>query len=251
VGGPELRDFTERLRWIQRKWATQSSDLMQFTGLGGEHLTLALVRPDRYAGLLARMLDEDEFLSPHGVRSLSAAYRGGQSIEVAGTSMSIAYDPGESTLGLFGGNSNWRGPVWMPINMLLVDSLRVYAEGAGRDLRVELPTGSGNRVPLGHVAGEIEHRLIGLFRRGDGGRRPGTPRDHGSGPLWDDHVTFSEYFDGDTGEGLGASHQTGWTALVAHMICTTNGRPNASSPSVPEAMPTEHTPERAEHPVSE
>ena len=249
--GQELHDFTERLRWVQRKWATASSDLMQFTGLGGEHLTLALVRPDRYARLLAHMLDEDEFLSPHGVRSLSAAYRGGQTIDVVGTQMSIAYDPAESTLPLFGGNSNWRGPVWMPINMLLVDSLRVYAEGAGRDLRVELPTGSGHRVPLGHVAGEIEHRLIGLFRRGPDGRRPGAPRDHRSGPLWDDHITFSEYFDGDTGEGLGASHQTGWTALVAHMICTTYGQPNASSPSVPEEVPQKHTSEREEHPVTE
>jgi hypothetical protein len=216
----ELPDFTQRLRWLQRHRPEQTAALI--TSLDeSTHQTLALVDPQRYARLVARLLDEQEFLSPHGVRSLSAAYRNGFTAQVDGAAMTTRYDPGESTSALFGGNSNWRGPVWFPVNVLLADALRTYADGAGRDLRVELPTGSGNRVPLPVVADELEQRLIGLFRPGPDGRRPGDPRDHGDGPLWQPHPTFSEYFHGDTGAGLGASHQTGWTALVAHLICTT------------------------------
>ncbi|HPV91021.1 MAG TPA: glucosidase, partial [Ornithinibacter sp.] len=155
----------------------------------------------------------------HGIRSLSAAYRGGVTLDVAGVSMSVAYDPGESTTRLFGGNSNWRGPVWFPINVLLIDGLRGHARAAGGSAEVEYPTGSGRTRGLGEVADDLEQRLVSLFRPGADGRRPGTPRDHPSGPLWDVHPTFAEYFDGDTGRGCGASHQTGWTALVAHLIC--------------------------------
>jgi hypothetical protein len=181
--------------------------------------TLALVDPQRWARLARRLLDEAEFWSPHGVRSLSAAYRDGGSVDVGGRPLGIEYDPGESRSGLFGGNSNWRGPVWMPVNVLLVDAIRTYADGAGRDLRVELPTGSGTVVDLHAVADELTERLLGLFRPGQDGRRPSDPVDHPGGPLWS-HPTFSEYFHGDTGVGLGASHQTGWTALVAHLVCT-------------------------------
>ncbi len=227
----DLPDFTERLRWLQRAHPGEMDALVVAParhGSGGRHTTLSLVDRTRYERLLSRLLDEGEFLSPHGIRSLSAAYRDGYSTDVAGTTMSIRYDPAESSSGLFGGNSNWRGPVWMPVNALLVDALRTYAAGAGRDLTVEVPTGSGRRLALADVASELEARLIDLFRPGTDGRRPSDPRDHGSGPRWSEHPTFSEYFHGDTGVGLGAAHQTGWTALVAHLICTTPGRPDGS-----------------------
>jgi hypothetical protein len=224
----DLPDFTHRLRWLQTRHPEEMDALVvtpRRDPTRRPHTTLSLLDRARYGRLLTRLLDEGEFLSPHGIRSLSAAYRDGITTDVAGTTMSIRYDPAESTSGLFGGNSNWRGPVWMPVNALLVDALRTYAHGAGRDLTVEVPTGSGRFLPLADVASEIEARLIDLFRPAPDGRRPSDPRDHGSGPLWSEHPTFSEYFNGDTGVGLGASHQTGWTALVAHLICTSPGRP--------------------------
>ncbi|HQK31249.1 MAG TPA: glucosidase [Phycicoccus sp.] len=216
----ELSDVTARVRWLQRR-RPELTDSLLHSGTGmGAMTTLTPLSPDRVDALLRRLFDEGEFLGPYGVRSLSAAYRGGATIDVGGTAMSIAYDPGESSTGLFGGNSNWRGPVWFPINVLLADGLLSYAAGVGSALTVEFPTGSGSRIPLDEAAGRIHDRLIALFRPGPDGRRPGTPRDHPTGPLWDAHPTFAEYFDGDTGRGCGASHQTGWTALVAHLICT-------------------------------
>jgi hypothetical protein len=217
----ELPDFAGRLQWLQQHRPEQTSALVTSRGRDGTHRTFALVDPGRYVSVLERLFDEQEFLSPHGIRSLSAAYRNGFSVVVEGSTMATRYDPGESTSGLFGGNSNWRGPVWFPVNVLLTDALRTYAQGAGADVMVELPTGSGNRVPLSAAADDLEGRLVGLFRPGADGRRPSDPRDRGDGPLWSDHPTFSEYFHGDTGIGLGASHQTGWTALVAHLICST------------------------------
>ncbi len=181
---------------------------------------LALVPPDRYARVLARVLDEQEFLSPHGIRSLSAVYRDQWTMRVGGHDLPIRYCPAESDSGLFGGNSNWRGPIWLPVNALLVDAIRTYAIGAGREIEVELPTGSGRRVDLHAVADDLTERLIGMFRPDATGRRPSQPTDHPDSPLWNAHPTFSEYFDGDSGVGLGASHQTGWSALVAHLICS-------------------------------
>ncbi len=136
--------------------------------------------------------------------------------------LSIHYNPAESDSALFGGNSNWRGPIWMPVNVLLVESIRSYAKGAGHAMQVEFPTGSGNRLDLDVLADELSERLISLFRPGADGRRPSQPGDHPNDELWNVHPTFSEYFHGDTGRGLGASHQTGWSALVAHLICTRN-----------------------------
>ncbi|WP_422934046.1 MGH1-like glycoside hydrolase domain-containing protein [Sinomonas sp. P47F7] len=224
----ELPDFAQNLHWLQRHRADEMGALLRATGAGtnqdgsaggGSRLTLAVLHGERLTRVLARLLDENEFLSPYGLRSLSAAYREPFTVDVAGQPMSIAYLPGESDSGLFGGNSNWRGPVWFPVNVLVADALAVFAEGSGAEVTVEFPTGSGTHVPLGVVARELEGRLVRLFRADDGGRRPSTPRHHPSGPLWDAHPTFSEYFHGDTGAGLGASHQTGWTALVAHLIC--------------------------------
>ena len=221
----ELPDFTERLRWLRRNRPAETDSIFVTTAEGAAQATLMAIPPERHARLLTRMLDEGEFLSPFGIRSLSAAYRGGSTVRLPSGELSITYTPGESDTGLFGGNSNWRGPVWMPVNVLLADALRVYAAGAGAGLRVEFPSGSGTLLDLGEVADQLEGRLVALFRPGPDGRRPSDPRDHLSGPLWSVHPVFSEYFHGDTGVGLGATHQTGWTALVAHLICGGGRKP--------------------------
>jgi len=216
----ELDSYVRRRDWLEE----HRQDLLvrrmivhPDRGRGG---ALGLVPPERYARVLERVLDTAEFLSPHGIRSLSAAYRDSTTVQVGEQELPIQYAPGESDSGLFGGNSNWRGPIWLPINVLLVDAMRTYSEGAGNELEVEVPTRSGRRVSLDDAADDLAERLIGLFRTGPNGRRPSQPHDHPDDPLWNGHPTFSEYFHGDTGEGLGASHQTGWSSLVAHLICT-------------------------------
>jgi hypothetical protein len=213
-----LPDFTARLRWLRRRRPELLDGLL--TDADGDQL-LSLLGADRLRRVLTRLLDEDEFLSPYGIRSLSAVYRTPYSCEVDGQRLSIDYEPGESSTGLFGGNSNWRGPVWFPVNMLLADALRSYGNYFGDALTVELPAGSGTQVTLTQAADELDARLVALFRRGPHGRRPsdGARIESSENPLWNKHITFSEYFHGDTGEGLGASHQTGWTALVAHLLC--------------------------------
>ena len=224
-----LPDFTARLQWLQRRRPDLMGALVSRSGPHGEAADqlLSLVAPDRLVRMLARVFDESEFLSPYGIRSLSAAYRTPLTVDVGGAPLSIDYEPGESTTDLFGGNSNWRGPVWFPVNVLLADALRTHAGVLG-DLTVEVPTGSGRRVSLAAAADEIDRRLIALFRPGPDGRRPsdGARIEAAASPLWREHMTFSEYFHGDTGEGLGASHQTGWTALVAHLICRAAGEPD-------------------------
>ena len=181
---------------------------------------MSLVGPDRLRRILARMLDEDEFLSPHGVRSLSKIHeRHPVSLMLGGHDYSVSYQPGESTTGMFGGNSNWRGPVWFPVNYLMIESLQRFHHYLGAEFTVEMPAGSGQFDDLSGVAAELSRRLIGLFLPGEGGR----PSNGGhvlfdNDPHWRDHVTFYEYFHGDTGKGLGAAHQTGWTALVAKLI---------------------------------
>jgi len=190
---------------------------------------MALVPPERYVRVLQRVLDTAEFLSPYGIRSLSAAYRDSTTVQVGGQKLAIQYAPGESDSGLFGGNSNWRGPVWLPVNVLLVDAMRTYSLGAGNEFQVEVPTGSGHQLSLSGAADDLSERLIGLFRRGPGGRRPSQPHDHPDDPLWNTHPTFSEYFHGDTGEGLGASHQAGWTGLVADLVIRAGSQPGRKS----------------------
>ena len=215
----ELPDFVERFRWLQRRRPELADSLVSARSGGQVVTTLSPITAERLHRLLDRMLDEGEFLGSHGIRSLSAAYRDGVTVSVAGTQMSLRYDSGEGSTRAFGGNSNWRGPIWFPINALLVDALRSHAQGAHEDHVVEYPTGSGQSVPLVEVAHDLEQRLIALFRADADGRRPSAAHDLPRGPLWDEHPTFYEYFDGDTGRGCGASHQTGWTALVAHLIC--------------------------------
>ncbi|MFC6421991.1 MGH1-like glycoside hydrolase domain-containing protein [Ornithinimicrobium tianjinense] len=220
---PDLTDFFDG--WTRRR--PELADALLHTNHRGYSLrTLSMCDKGQWYAVVRHLLDEGEFLSPHGIRSLSAAHREGVEIDLHGKHMSLQYVPGESDSGMFGGNSNWRGPVWMPVNALLVDALRSYGRAAGAGQTVEMPTGSGRRVSLEQVADEIEDRLVGIFRPGPDGRRPSTPRHHPAGPLWDAHPTFSEYFHGDTGAGLGAAHQTGWTALVAHFVCARGGLPN-------------------------
>lgn len=214
----QLPDLLSEVRWLERRDSGLADVLAHHEHHDDNRITMSLVPPERRARLLARMFDEGEFLSPHGIRSLSAAYRTPLTVDVDGADFSVGYVPAESDSALFGGNSNWRGPVWFPINFLLVDALATYAE-ADPSVRMAYPTGSGEQHDLGEITADLMDRMVRLFRPGASGRRPGTPRWYPSGPLWDTHPTFSEYFHGDDGSGLGATHQTGWTALVAYLIC--------------------------------
>ena len=175
----------------------------------------------RLERVLRYILDEGEFLSPYGVRSLSRYHKDHPCIMRSRFGeFRVDYEPGESTTGMFGGNSNWRGPIWMPVNYLLVEALQRYHYFYGDTLRVECPTGSGRMMDLMEVATEIASRLVRLFLPDEQGRRPchGEERRYAADPHWRDLVLFYEYFHGDTGRGCGASHQTGWTALVVRLL---------------------------------
>ena len=196
-------------------------------GLGGEQrLLLALVGPDRLRRLLSRLFDEKEFLSPHGLRALSAYHREHPYVlQVEGITASIDYEPAESTTPLFGGNSNWRGPVWFPLNYLVISALERYYRFFGDDFTVEYPTGSGNRLTLDKVAADLQERLISIFTRGPDGRRPcfGGTSLLQDDPAWRDNLVFAEYFHGDNAAALGAWHQTGWTGIIADVIRRRHG----------------------------
>jgi hypothetical protein len=187
----------------------------------GDRILLSLVSKDRLVRILKRMLDETEFLSDHGIRSLSKYHKEHPfSMDVNGQHFRVGYVPGDSDSGLFGGNSNWRGPIWIAVNFLLIESLLRQHMFYGDSLQVECPTGSGEYMHLGHVAEEIQHRLQHLYTRGDDGRRA---INNGNDkldfdPNWNEYIHFYEFFDGDSGRGLGACHQTGWTGLLAKMI---------------------------------
>jgi Mannosylglycerate hydrolase MGH1-like glycoside hydrolase domain len=186
----------------------------------GLHL-LAIPARERLERVLKYLLDEKEFFSPHGIRSLSAIHREHPfGLKLGGQDLSVRYVPGEAGNDLFGGNSNWRGPIWFPMNYLLIEALERYHLFYGDTLKVECPTGSGRMMTLGEVAQEIGRRLTALFLPGDQGRRPchGEEPRFIDDPNFRDLVLFYEYFHGDTGRGLGASHQTGWTALVSKLF---------------------------------
>ncbi len=201
---------------------------------GHRQLLLSVVTPDQLRRVLTVLLDEEEFLSPGGLRSLSQCYRGHPyELTVGGATSSIDYEPAESTTAMFGGNSNWRGPVWFPLNYLLVECLAAFHDFYGADLQVEYPTGSGAQHDLGAVAADLRRRLISLFLVGPDGRRPcfGGVERLQSDPHWREHVLFNEYFHGDNGAGLGASHQTGWTGVVADLICSRRAEPGKPATS--------------------
>jgi hypothetical protein len=216
-----LPEFTSRTEWFihHSHMASEVVQDMHDPSHSGWRM-LSIVSPDHLRRILTRVLDPSEFLSDHGVRALSR-YHLDHPLEVnlGGAMAELNYEPAESTSGLFGGNSNWRGPVWMPVNYLLVEVLRVYHRYLGADFKVEHPTGSGHLVNLSEVADELAGRLIGLFLD-TAGRRPvfGQYTKFQEDPAWHDLIPFHEYFHGDTGAGLGASHQTGWTGLVADLI---------------------------------
>jgi hypothetical protein len=182
---------------------------------------LALVNPERLRRILTKMLDENEFLSPYGIRSLSKFHEQHPYVFHAdGNEYRVDYLPAESDTGMFGGNSNWRGPVWMPVNVLIIRALWNFYLYYGDNFKIECPTGSGKMMNLFEVGSEITDRLTRIFTRDEHGRRPvnGGTEKFQSDPHWRDHILFYEYFHGDNGAGLGASHQTGWTGLVAKLI---------------------------------
>ncbi len=214
--------FADRLEWFLIHRPDLAGLISRWKEPGaGERRLLALVRGHRMKCLLSRMLDEAEFLSDYGVRALSRYHKDHPyTLYVNGEAHTVAYEPAESRSGLFGGNSNWRGPIWFPVNFLLIESLQKFHYYYGDDFLVEFPTGSGNKMTLWDIAAELSRRLNRLFLRNQDGRRPvfGSVSTFQDDPLWRDHILFHEYFNGDNGAGLGASHQTGWTGLVAKLI---------------------------------
>jgi Glycosyl hydrolase family 63 C-terminal domain len=218
----KVPDFTRRLEWLlsNRPHLANLVSHWEVEGRGHRRL-LSLLRGHRMKCLLRRMLDETEFLSPYGVRALSRHHKENPYVfRVNGDELTVAYRPAESDSGLFGGNSNWRGPVWFPVNYLLIESLQKFHHYYGDDFKVECPTGSGVYLTIEEIADELARRLTRLFLRDESGRRPamGDDAQAQTDPAFRDHVLFHEYFDGDTGRGVGASHQTGWTALVAKLL---------------------------------
>ena len=214
--------FSNRMKWFAENRPDLASLVSRWneTKTPGKHL-ISLLRGYRMKSLLKYMLDENEFLSPHGIRSVSKYYLNNPyNVSVEGIEFSIKYTPAESDSGLFGGNSNWRGPVWMPINYLLIDSLQTFYQYYGDDFKVECPTGSGNFMNLQQVADELYNRLSNLFLRDKDGKRAvfGDYPKIQSDPQFKDYILFYEYFDGDNGRGVGASHQTGWTGLIANCL---------------------------------
>ena len=217
-----LPGFATRLRWVLEHRPDLAGLVSRWFEPGrGERRLLSLLRGHRMKLLLRRLLDETEFLSPFGVRALSKTHEDHPyEFRADGQMLSVKYVPGESGTGMFGGNSNWRGPVWFPVNYLIIESLQKFHHYYGDDFKVECPTGSGNLVTILEAAQEITRRLTRLFRRDAEGRRPGLGRYEKlqRDPHFRDYVLFHEYFHGDTGAGLGASHQCGWTALVAKLL---------------------------------
>jgi hypothetical protein len=187
----------------------------------GERRLLSIANQDMLRSILRFMLDEREFLSPYGIRALSQFHRDNPyRLNVYGVEHRVDYEPGESSTGLFGGNSNWRGPVWLPVNYLLVESLQKFHHYLGDEFKVEFPTGSGTLMNLWDVAGELSRRMTSIFLRDEDGRRPvfGGSEKFRIDPHWRNLILFYEYFHGDSGAGVGASHQTGWTGVVTKLM---------------------------------
>jgi len=217
-----LPEFAGRLQWVMDNRPELAALVSRWHEPGrGERRLLSLLRGHRMKCLLRRMLDPAEFLSDHGVRSLSRIYLAHPyTFECSGREYEVRYTPAESDSDLFGGNSNWRGPVWFPVNYLLIESLHKFHHYYGDDFKIECPTGSGTYLTILEVANELTRRLIGIFVRDSAGRRAvfGGGNRFNQDPHFRDYVPFHEYFDGDTGRGVGASHQTGWTGLVAKLL---------------------------------
>jgi mannosylglycerate hydrolase MGH1-like protein len=223
---PEIVDrlpgFKRRMQWFidNHPDMPEHIETTQRSARGVRRL-LSLVGRRQLRRVLERMLDESEFLSSYGVRALSRFHADfPYEVVVNGHVSRVTYEPAESSTGVFGGNSNWRGPIWFPVNFLLIESLQKFHHYYGEDFKVECPTRSGNETDLWQVAAELSRRLIRIFLRAKDGRRPvaGGAEIFNDDPHWKDLVLFYEYFHGDNGAGVGASHQTGWTGLVAKLI---------------------------------
>jgi Glycosyl hydrolase family 63 C-terminal domain len=218
----QMPGFKRRMMWFIKHRADLCFNIASITRPGQEERTLlSLVQPSRLQRVLQIMLDENEFLSPHGIRGISRVHQDHPFIlQADGQQYSVNYEPAESTTSQFGGNSNWRGPVWFPVNYLMIESLQRFNHYFGDSMQVEFPTGSGVKMNLAQVACLLSRRLSHLFLRDEHGRRPvfGGAEKFQSDPHFRDHILFYEYFHGDNGAGIGASHQTGWTALVAKLL---------------------------------
>ena len=215
--------FKRRLEWfVENKADVAERNIASIKRRGkDDRLLLALVSKERLEKILKRMLDETEFLAEHGIRSMSKYHEEHPySMDVNGQTFKVGYVPGDSDSALFGGNSNWRGPIWLCVNFLLVESLLRFYMFYGDSLQIECPSGSGEYMHLGHVAEELQHRMQHLFARNDEGRRAINGRSDllDFDEHWKDYLWFHEFFDGDTGRGLGTSHQCGWTGLIAKII---------------------------------
>ena len=208
----------------------------QLRGEGaGQRLLLSVAPPDHLERLLTKLFDESEFLSPYGLRAMSAYHRDHPyEFDIDGLKAVVDYEPAESTTPMFGGNSNWRGPIWFPLNYLAIITMERYYQFYGRDFEIEYPTGSGKRLTLDLIAADLQDRLISLFTRDDNGRRPcfGGNERMQTDPAWHDNVIFSEYFHGDNGAPLGAFHQTGWTGLIGDVILRRHG----AAPAIAEIL---------------
>jgi Glycosyl hydrolase family 63 C-terminal domain len=223
---PEIVDrlpgFKRRMQWfIDNRPAFREHIEMREKRHGGIRRLLAIVSCDKLPRVLQYLLDETEFLSPYGIRAVSQYHRAHPYIlHVNGSEHRVDYEPAESSTGLFGGNSNWRGPVWFPVNYLLIEALQKFHYYYGDSLKVPCPAGSDRRLDLWDVAAELSRRLTRIFLRDATGHRPvyGGAQKFQCDPHWRDRILFYEYFHGDNGAGIGASHQTGWTALVAKLL---------------------------------
>jgi hypothetical protein len=218
----KLPGFRKRLEWLFTNRPELTTLVSRWLVPGsGERRLLSLLRGHRMKCLLRRMLDEDEFLSPHGVRGLSKYHKDHPyTFRTDREELVVRYNPGESESSMFGGNSNWRGPVWLPVNYLIIESLYRFHHYYGDDFKVECPTGSGVFLTLAGISRELTRRVCSIFRRNEQGNRPvfGAAGLLQQDPHFRDHILFHEYFHGETAQGLGASHQTGWTGLIANLL---------------------------------
>ncbi|HMO18010.1 MAG TPA: glucosidase [Oligoflexia bacterium] len=217
-----LPNFHRRLKWVFENRPELANLVSHWEVPGkGQRRLLSLLRGHRMKKILSRMLDETEFLSPHGIRAMSKVYESDPFVfDYGDTKVSVNYQPAESNTLMFGGNSNWRGPVWFPVNYLIIESLQKFHHYYGDEFKVECPTGSGKFLSILEVANELSSRLGNLFLRNEEGKRPvfGNNPTFQEDPHFKDYILFYEYFHGDTGRGAGASHQTGWTALVSKLL---------------------------------
>jgi hypothetical protein len=248
----QLPGFRKRMDWFLKYRSDLARHISYLqtrrNGVAHGHRLLAIPSRERLERVLRYLLDEQEFLAPFGIRALSRVYHDRPYvIRLCDVEQRVQYVPGESDSGLFGGNSNWRGPIWMPVNYLLIEALERYHHFYGDTLRVECPTGSGRMLNLKQVACEIARRVTSIFLPDAAGRRPchGDDRRYAADPCWRDLVLFYECFHGDTGRGVGASHQTGWTALVARLLEDVPRGLQRASRESSEAAPEDRSPTEA------